>query len=242
LSYPDANLVRRGEIRYVTANRQETRYRAMALLPRPVPSQDDSWDFYMAIRKQTSPGGDNLFTDRPSNVWAELQPRADGRDVEPPYQFYDADFLENQPIPVLRFRAENWPAAAKEATLKLWFAEAENGVLPDESRLVKTDDRFSIPGLPGVTFVVQTEPLDGNEYRVVVTELRQPSSEAEAVRVQLVPAPDRIEHERFFGVHRCVHRFDYAEQKSTRLQITKRSNIIRGAVDVPEIQITLPPR
>jgi hypothetical protein len=91
-------------------------------------------------------------------------------------------------------------------------------------------------------FGVETQPLPENRYRVVVTETFQPSPALESRRVQLYPAPGRIEHKQLFGVDRIEHRFDYAAQKPVDVIVTARSRIVDAAVAVPEIEVALPPR
>jgi hypothetical protein len=188
------------------------------------------------------PSEESRFTPRPKHLWVEIQPKDGQRDVGSAYEIYDCDFADDQPVPVFRLRVKDWPQSAADATLKVWFAVNAGDVAPDERRNVRATDRFTVPGLPGVTFQVDTETLSGNRYRVVVTETREPSADVEPLRVQLDPPGQRIEHKHHLGVGITEHFFDYEDQQPTNLEITARSRIISKAISIPEFDVQLPPR
>ncbi|MCA9131958.1 MAG: VWA domain-containing protein [Planctomycetales bacterium] len=60
-------------------------------------------------------------TQRPAQVWAELQPLSANKEpLGPAYVFYDANYEADQPVPVMQLVAGDWPAAGVKAELRLW--------------------------------------------------------------------------------------------------------------------------
>ncbi len=216
---PDA----RGDIQHVTYGQPAAQLRIQALMPRPAQDAAGAWDFFVYVQQQSMPSEEYRFTARPRHVWAEIQPRSQRRDVGAPYIFCDCDFVQDQPVPVLRFHARGWPSQADAALVRLWIALQQQDVSPDDTRTVATFDHFQARGIPGVSFDVA--PLTGDDtfrYRVRVTENRTAADNPEAVRIQLNPPAERILRRHFLGVNVIHHFFDYRAQSPAELQVTSR--------------------
>jgi hypothetical protein len=238
---PDA----RGIIDEVQGKSSGTRYRVQALMPRPVAGEPGVWDFCVYVQQQSIATDEYRFTPRPKHVWAEVQPTSRRRDVAAAYMFFHRDFLEDQPVPVFRFRAQDWPKQADRAIIRLSFAVDQHDVTPDVSRPVSTvaEEEFVAREIPGATLKVRAVPLEGKfRYRVLVTETHPSSAVREPIRVQLYPRAGRISRRDFIGVNVIQHQFDYRTPESAMLQLTSRQTIQDGAIHVQPLEVTLPPR
>lgn len=228
---------RRGQVHSVVGKRRGERFQVQSLLPLRVEQDGQDWDFFVYVQKQMPDSDDYLFTPRPKHVWATIQPKAGNRELGPPYEFFDCDFLPNEPVPVFRFRAKNWPETADAAVIQLWFAVDERDVPRDAPRNV-TNESFEVSG---VSFAVSPMAQAGEyPYRVVVTE-KHPSSGSEPVRVALFPVPDRVERRQYVGAHAVKHIFDYREEKAAALWIAPRLRITDNAIPVPNLEVTVQP-
>jgi hypothetical protein len=80
------------------------------------------------IRVSVQNQDETQFSPRPRHLWAEITPvppAPDGR----VYNFFDLEFEEDQPVPVLRFVAPDWPAGSRQADVRLWLKFEEDGAV-----------------------------------------------------------------------------------------------------------------
>ncbi|HQU43170.1 MAG TPA: hypothetical protein PK867_10170, partial [Pirellulales bacterium] len=74
--------------------------------------------FAISIQDAGDPPG---FSPRPAEAWVEITPLAAKGAASGAYPFYDLLFEEERPVPVLLCRVPQWPVAAREAEIRLWF-------------------------------------------------------------------------------------------------------------------------
>ena len=72
----------------------------------------DSVEFTCSLQSAVHP-----VTDRPAEIWIEIKPDSK---VAQRYEFYDAHFEDDEPVPVLKWTAEHWPADATKARVRVW--------------------------------------------------------------------------------------------------------------------------
>jgi hypothetical protein len=69
----------------------------------------------------TSPEPRWQITQRPANVWVEVQPMSSANNpVGQAYVFFDTKYEPDQPVPVINFVARNWPPESKRVRIRLW--------------------------------------------------------------------------------------------------------------------------
>jgi hypothetical protein len=236
----------RGEILRVRSEKHNKTFRVQAMLPRPVSLDRKVWEFYAYVQEETGEDRDEyLFTRRPQHVWAEIQPKHNGADIGPSYEFFDCDFVPDTPVPVFRFRAQNWPQQATSATIRLWFSAHPNDVTPNQTHVIDSSklEEVTIRGLPGVSFRVRATPLSGeHSYRVKVTETHDSPTRVEPIRVQIYPPANRVVRRYFDGVSEIEHEFYYEEKQATEARFTSYSSVVENAIRVPELAVPLPER
>lgn len=81
-----------------------------------IPQRTDLHGNGVTLRVSLQNVDSKSFTPRPTHVWAEVRPLPDRAPV---VFFQDCEFERNQPVPVLRFRLDDFPH--REAELRLWF-------------------------------------------------------------------------------------------------------------------------
>lgn len=191
------------------------------------------------------------FSPRPKHIWAEIKP-VFTRSPEhvPVFHFYDLEFEPDRPVPVLRFRVSQWPAKAREATIRLWFKMEDDDAPPNWSSPVEKVDkqsRFSVKGIDGLQLEVQTKKRaeTSDQFEVHVTEFDDGPLEMFGIRLEMTPAPDRIAHRYIVEARQVRHIFLYKNSTSLRtvepaLHVTTRDRILRDAVVVEPLTVTLP--
>lgn len=144
---------------------------------------------------------DRHFTPRPAEVWIEVTPRSGDRlRTFPAFLFYDADYVGQKRVPLLDWNADRWPAAADRAEVRV-FAKATKTPATAVVPLADVADRTPasgeghvVDGVPGFTYQVRTRrDVDGFPLRIRLLERHAAdSSGVGAVKVELVPTPQRI--------------------------------------------------
>ena len=124
---------------------------------------DSSRRSFVAAHLATRKGDDVLFpisiqnadpteySRRPAETWVDITPLDASGTPSQPYTFYDPDFEDGRPVPLLECVAPRWPREAVRAEISVWFRFEP--VKPDlEIPLASLADgqehRLSLPGLP----------------------------------------------------------------------------------------------
>jgi hypothetical protein len=166
----------------------------------------------------------------------------------PVFHFYDLDFEPDRPVPVLQFRVPVWPAEARQAKVQLWFKVDDDAPANWTSPIEKVDKKsFPVAEVAGLELEVQTQRgTDVSEPFVVnVTESDQAPLEMFGARLEMTPPPDRIVHRYITETRRVRHIFIYKDNTALRtiqpsLHVTTRDRILRDAVSVEPLTVTLP--
>ena len=177
------------------------------------------------------------FSHRPTEVWMEVTPRVDApgsAQTESPYILWDAEFVPQRPVPVLRFRANNWPKAATGANVFL-FCKFAKTKADGSTHRVGGLQQESLQ-LDGALFEVHTEapgsPTESEFPRHIVVIGR--GEKVEDWKVEISPMPDMIRHRFVRDKKTVAHKFYYRRLEGApedcQLQFTSRKNLERGAV------------
>jgi Mg-chelatase subunit ChlD len=163
---------------------------------------------------------DRHFTARPAEVWIEVTPQhRRGLRSYPKYIFYDVNYEPRTRVPVLEWTAAQWPDEAEQAEVRVWGRMTKIPptvvvALADVAdRVPEHGEGHPLSAVPGVTYQVRTQrgaARDEALYRVSLLERHGAGSTGvDALKVELVPAAQRIRHQ-FDAENRLVlHTFDY---------------------------------
>ncbi len=112
---------------------------------------------------------------------------------------------------------------------------------------MRRENPFSVRELAGLELEMQTKrgTDEADPFRVNVTESYEPSANIYVARLELTPPADRIVHRYIPDAGRVRHIFIY--ENTTRLRtvqpklyVTSRDRILRYAVVVEPLTVTLP--
>lgn len=163
---------------------------------------EDAVKFWFSIQN----GDETKFSPRPAEAWIEIQAMRDGvADPDKLYHFYDLTFEEDRPVPVIVCNAYGWPEGA-DASVRMWFKltsteAARRGTVGE----LRNEGSFSVPGIDGVEFTVDTERV-ANKVHVVVVETHE-QGELNAAKVEMNGTPLEIIREFNRKIGRVEHRF-----------------------------------
>ena len=200
-------------------------FRVGIVLPQRVGPSDV--EFRIAVQNQNI----EKFSPRPKAAWIEIEP---GNKVEEEWQpagdkyiFNDLAFQEDQPVPVLRGVARNWPREAKSARVQVWFSLQDwPSATSDDLRKLRVasadeEENFKLrpAGLAdNVRFAVQITPRVEGGSLVVVTQLAD-SDRPPPLRVKLSSEPDVIRRQYYRSPHagRVQHVFEFPNANTDAL-------------------------
>ncbi|MHC4404147.1 MAG: vWA domain-containing protein, partial [Planctomycetota bacterium] len=186
------------------------------------------------------------FSPRPKEAWIEIVPIAPEGPMEGrTYVFYDLNLKPDRPVPVLEYRALDWPTEANGAHAWLWC------------KLEKTapDEEIDLADLPqegvtvgGATFDVQIrraeDPRDPDE--VTVIERHPDGGDFRTVKVEMSPPPATVSH-RFspeIGLVRHIFKCEARIGRGAtnqKILITTRESLARQAISLSTpLEITTP--
>jgi hypothetical protein len=190
------------------------------------------------------------FTERPSDVWVEIQPLTrDNRATGQAYVFYDANYEPQQPVPMVNLVARDWPQRARRARVRVWNQPplASGAMLPtptgDEKSSSATSGRSAtipvteafrspipIEIIPGVTIRVEeraeSEP-DGWTRLTYVLDFGESDQSVDSLKLSLPAQTGR-------KPRRIVRQFDSKKRIAVHTFF-----IDRDEMDVPrEIQVS----
>lgn len=148
------------------------------------------------------------FSPRPQQVWAEITP-VGNRDPQP-FVFYDLEFENEMPVPVLRFRTRDWPLDTTRAQIRLWF-QMEPLTAWEYERPIESLPADTWFPLGDAEFRVESQPPSAGRRIFVVREryAQSPETHFAGRRVQLVPPPDATTHKYWRAEREIRHVFRY---------------------------------
>lgn len=164
------------------------------------------------------------FTRRPQEIWCEVSPEGSKES----YLFYDRVYEPHTPVPVIDFKASNWPEGQDYARVKFWCNEEPTESvmtirLSDLPSLDISDVPFQpVPQVAGVRVRAGLESVASGEFRVLVEEdYDRGAATTGAIRVLLNASdaavkPTSISH-RFDAANGVArHQFSYQGKLSPR--------------------------
>ncbi|MDM4014720.1 hypothetical protein [Roseiconus lacunae] len=206
-------------------------------------------------------------TSRPQNIWVAIQP-IDGQrqPIGGRYVFCDPIFEESRSVPVMKFRANQWPENATQATFEIYIDAARSNSPQTEGLSLDSplESSSTVRFEPAKSTVTDLDPTTTLQCRI------SPKSLAHVTRIQLIVRcsddPNRIEQwivmptdrskQRPVRIERqydpslgiAVHMFEYEgnEQELIGLQFiaSDRETKMRRSWRLPQnvLNIKLPPR
>jgi len=183
------------------------------------------------------------FSARPGEAWIQVRPIVpEGTPTPAPYIVYDLTYVQKVPVPVLTFLAPDWPVAAQEAEIQLWFKLKKTQ--PDPIQGITVDELrkrggFRLPELPATTFTADVRPGEqGTPYQVIVTERHAPDKPLEGARVEMDPPSIRVARQYNQKAGTVHHTFYYdaaaaAQAGAFRILLTSHQRLSERAVTLP---------
>lgn len=182
---------------------------------------------------------DQAFLARPAEVWFEIRPHSGEANESLKYVYYDPSFLADKTGPQLGIVAENWPASARLAEVRMWCKPTPTS--PDfvlDVRAIANQpppsgDGFVYPQMPGVSLQVRTLRVADAQtpLRVVVIERHHEESRGvDALRLEMSPRPVRVERQFDPANGVVLHTFHYTgsdvrELDAHQLEFTARASV-----------------
>ena len=169
---------------------------------------EDAVEFRFSIQN----GDETKFSPRPAEAWIEIQAMPGGiADPDKLYHFYDLTFEEDRPVPVVVCNAYGWPEGA-DASVRMRFKltpteAARRGTVGE----LRNEGSFSVRGIDGVEFTVDTERVE-NKVHVVVVETHEQGN-LSAAKVEMNGTPLEIIREFNRKIGRVEHRFIFSERQ-----------------------------
>jgi hypothetical protein len=231
---------------FSTATHERTGVRAFA--HRPV-REEHGVRFTISLQRD-----DSRYFSRPAEVWGEIRPifpagTSPSESADAAYFFFDSVFDEDQPVPVVHWFAEQWPAEAPRAEIRIWCrpdhaADVEDTVplLTVANQVPEQGTGFTRSAVPRLSFQARviSSAESGDRHRVVVVERHADrDSEVGDWRIDLQPSPRRIERrmdpEQKVALHTFLLEGVSREQLSNyQLRFLSKSRFTRDAWYLPE--------
>jgi hypothetical protein len=207
-------------------------------------------DFYVSVQN----GDAANFSPRPVEAWAEITPLPQPADAAAAkkYVYYDMAFEPDRPVPVLQYRAPDWPKQAEEAQIELWCKFRPT--IEEEVALGKLK-QFHVSDVPEVRFDVATVRGQGaSGCKIVINEWHPKGADIYRLKLELAAGEaGPVEVHRLFDTQAgdlglVRHEFylegnpSSAEIDGYTVRIVSRKRLQQGAVSLPRpLKVTIPP-
>jgi hypothetical protein len=188
------------------------------------------------------------FTPRPAETWLEVTPLSAASSGQPeelaPYVFYDTNYVPNESVPVVVWRANEWKDWTN-ARISFWCKfRATDPAFAIRLRDANYRDFQSVPDLNGVQLRVETRE-SGGVYQVYVVENHSAQSAGvDSLRIQFQTdpqyKPSRVQHQFDRNTRIATHSFEFPSSERARIEsfdgsrvlITRASDIKEGALQI----------
>jgi hypothetical protein len=202
-------------------------------------------DFPISLQQDTRA---SYFTPRPAETWLEVAPLSEANsgqsDEAAPYVFYDTNFVPNEPVPVLVWRANDWKDWTK-ARISFWCkVRPTDPAFAIRLRDANYRDFQNVPDLNGVQLRVETRE-SGGVYQVYVVENHSAQSAGvDSLRIQFQTdpqcKPSHVQHQFDRNTRIATHSFEFPSSERARIEsfdgsrvlITRASDIKEGALQI----------
>jgi hypothetical protein len=205
-----------------------------------IPTQDGV--FRISIQNSRA----ERFSPRPKEMWIEIRPRfpAGHADEGRVYCFYDPNFEPSMPVPVVRCQALQWPEAAAEATIEAWFRfDLAKG---EKRRAGDALNSFRLADAPEIAFEgpeIKDDPRQPTT--VTLTEIHPRGNALNALKVEMQPPADKVEHRYNSKTGMVRHQFVYSDRPDVKevrdytIRMVTRKSLIEKAVYAPRLIVDL---
>ncbi len=100
---------------------------------------------------------DQLFLKRPTGYVVSIQPLdASGAPAGAPYRYAGREFVARRPVPVVRVRAQAWPASAPQASVHFSVVDAD----------ASSQERIALPWSPNALSAVPSKVFPGMQWEI----------------------------------------------------------------------------
>jgi hypothetical protein len=206
-------------------------------------------DFYVSVQNADAAS----FSPRPVEAWAEITPLPQPADAAAAkkYVYYDMAFEPDRPVPVLLYRAPDWPKQADEAQIELWCKFRPT--MEEEVALGKLK-QFHVSDVPDVRFDVATvrDPSSGT-CKIVINEWHPKGADIYRLKLELAAGDaGPVEVHRLFDTQAgdlglVRHEFylegnpSSSEIDAYTVRIVSRKRLQQGAVSLPQpLRVVIP--
>jgi Mg-chelatase subunit ChlD len=185
------------------------------------------------------------FVARPTEVWLEIIPiLPPGQSPPAPYVFYDAHYVPNTTVPILRWTVTDWPIDAKQAKVRFWCRMDESKptttIALREATDSERDPDFRMDGIPGVSLRVRVRQSGSLQISFVERHAND-SAGVGSLKVGFKSSvvPSRVRH-RFDAANRiATHFFEFSTHQNLvlsegEIQLTTRTAAQMGALRIPD--------
>jgi hypothetical protein len=207
-------------------------------------------DFYVSVQN----GDATAFSPRPVEAWAEITqlPQPADASAAKKYVYYDMAFEPDRPVPVLQYRAPNWPKQAERARIELWCKFRPT--IEEEVPLGKLK-QFHVSDVPDVRFDVATVRGQGSAAcKIVINEWHPKGADIYRLKLELAAGDaGPVEVHRLFDTQAgdlglVRHEFyldgnpSSSEIDGYTVRIVSRKRLQQGAVSLPHpLDVVIPP-
>jgi hypothetical protein len=196
-----------------------------------------------------------LFTERPAEAWVEITPIEGGApNTKKTMLFYDLEFAEGRPVPVLLCRARGWTGADR-AQIDLFFKMRPTDPIRRRVNEVERTGRssdFDVRTSGGrVRFTVQVAAAEEyNGSRVRVTELCEREADLRQAKVQMDPPANIVRRQYIYSTERpkVEHEFIYRDKRPEEVRqdcfvtVTSKKDLEDGAFHLEKpVEIAVDP-
>jgi hypothetical protein len=205
----------------------ETRYRITAHRTRREIGRDVT--FPISLQDESR----RRVTRMPVESWVEIRPRGQ---TAPVYRFYDPEFEDKQPQPMLLCRVP-WPRDQLQAEITL-FARFQLPETQPQKTIRVRDAAVQGVEMPGLKFSVHKQP-EGDGFRVIVRAEHAAEGELHRLKVEMHPPAARLTEQIDSQLREVRYLFDYPRVTETQvdqyeIRIITRDQLEKRAVKLGE--------
>ena len=191
----------------------------------------DGIEFVISLQSQS-----NAFSQRPKEIWIELNPKANDPSAPLPvtYVFCDRSFENQKNVPVMKLKAQGWdPQLANQGNCEIYckwektkpvFTRPISDFINNQNLL---DARQTVPGVTGLEFEIQ---IDREEHVITITEHHSARSQGLfSIRFGLIDEPgnqpSEIDRKYFTKNNSAVHTFKFPPNLFQKFLDSEKSSI-----------------
>jgi hypothetical protein len=188
------------------------------------------------------------FSPRPAEAWVQIRPLGSKAGQAGAYVFYDPQYENERPVPVLSCLALGWPEDARAAEVLLWCKMTKTA--PDRTIPIGRFGQQKLATGAGQEAAFELEVKRGANadaaLTVTIIERHGAGSGLDTVKVEIDPSPRKVVHRYNAPAGTIRHSFYYDDAAAGqiddyRVLLTTRKRLAEQAIALPEpLVITIP--